>query len=421
MASIRSCLKLCVALLLLSPAAAATSLLADAGFEDGSLGAMSDANSAWEVQRDGASTAGFLIDRIAGTGPRAPRAGSRCCLMSLPLGAVPSAFDHVTIGQRLTLQANVIYEASAWVKWVNTDNGNDSAIISFWARHQADKTFAGKDVWLRNGDWKQLTYRFLAVRPEQPVFVYLSLLPHQIPRRTDILVDEFTLTAVETVTPQALTPGELLTDGGFEAQTVGQAPSGAWALHRGGPGLSATVQDQGGSKVVRLGIPADTDNFTEVRLEQYVTLRKGAQYDISCRMRWNNFPGGGKTGIANWMLYHAGSDTWYGPIDHVLRHSDWHDVPFIHGAPYSGSYKLYVQVFGWGNFGQAMDLSYDDFTVKPRPATAAERSIRMTAPAGLLWDLRVQGGGAAPPSGTLFAGLDPRQAHVLAPVPAGGG
>ena len=38
------------------------SLLADATFEGGSLGPMTTANSAWEVQRNGANTTGFVVD-----------------------------------------------------------------------------------------------------------------------------------------------------------------------------------------------------------------------------------------------------------------------------------------------------------------------------------------------------------------------
>jgi hypothetical protein len=402
---------LLVALLLPALAAAEIQLMADTDFEGGALGAMTTANSDWEVQRTGQNTTNFLIDRTAA----AAYAGSRGCLMSLPLSASGASFDHTTIGQRFTLEAGVIYEASLRVRWANPAAGS-SAIVSFWAQHQADKTFAGKDEWLRNGDWKLLSFRFYAVKPNQPVFVYVSLLPNQVPRKTDIYIDDFKLVEIERVTATAPATN-LVADGSFEAQTVGAAPGGAWTLERSA-GLGATVINESGGKAVRLSIPADTNNFTEVRLSQFVTLTKGVLYDGNVRMRWDNAAADDDgSGLVNWMLYHQPSNTWYGPIDHVLRNGAWHDVPFVHGAPYSGSYRLFVQVFGWGNFGDAMVLTFDDFSLTPQAATGGVRTITMNAPRpGWTFDLMTLAGTPIGVPGLTFTGLARTAGHRLAPV-----
>ncbi len=339
------------------------SLLSDSGFESGADGRMTTANSNWEVQRTGNNTTEFVVDRIENSSLSDD--GSRHCLLSLPENANPAAFDHITIGQRLTLRPGIIYEASARVQWANPNNGNASAIVSFWAQHQADKTFAGKDVWIRNGAWTTITYRFMAVEPDQPIFVYLSLLPHQIPKKTDLRVDNFTLKEVENAVDNESRSGNLITDGQFNAQTVGGNPGGAWEFYSPNEALTGKVESNAGNKYVRLKIPANTNNFSAVKLMQQVTLTKGARYAASTDIKWNNYSGPGDSGIVNYIIYHEQSNTWWGPIDHVVEEGGWQTVPFTHGAPFDGTYQFFVQVFGWGNFGDAMDISFDNFSITP--------------------------------------------------------
>ncbi|MSU47503.1 MAG: hypothetical protein EXS37_00145 [Opitutus sp.] len=72
--------------------------------------------------------------------------------------------------------------------------------------------------------------------------------------------------------------------------------------------------------------------------------------------------------IVNYGLYHKASRTWYGPIDQVPgRSGEWLTYRFTHVPPFSGRWKLYVQLNGWGNFGRAVTESFDDFTCVPTP------------------------------------------------------
>jgi hypothetical protein len=74
------------------------------------------------VQRNGKATKDFRIEREKYASVRYPE--NRVARLVLPSTANPSAFDSVTIGQRLYLEKGAIYEASARVKWMNPNNGN---------------------------------------------------------------------------------------------------------------------------------------------------------------------------------------------------------------------------------------------------------------------------------------------------------
>lgn len=336
----------------------------DPGFEDGLNGAMYSGNCYWDIQRTGIETGEFLIKRVEDK--EGSHSGNKFCYMSLPKSASAEHVDHITIGQTIYMEANKIYEASVWVKWVNTRNGSESACISFWAQHQGDKTFAGKDVWIRNGDWTKLTFRFQAVLPKQPVMIYLSLLQHQTPVTTDIKVDDFNVTEIETSYGTDTRSGELISDGTFSRQRIGQNPGNPWTFHTPVKELTALIDSCGKNRYVRLQIPASTSNYEAVKLGQVVKLRKGVLYDVNARIKWTNYTGGDETGTVNCGIYHKPSNTWWGPVDYKVSDGEWHNVSFIHGACYSGDYELYVQVFGWGNFGNPMDISFDDFSITVR-------------------------------------------------------
>jgi hypothetical protein len=80
-------------------------------------------------------------------------------------------------------------------------------------------------------------------------------------------------------------------------------------------------------------------------------------------MRWDNFTPGAPAPIVNYGIYHEPSRTWYGPVDQTLeRTGDWCQYRFTHVPPFSGLWKLYVQLNGWGNFGRSVTVSFDDFT-----------------------------------------------------------
>jgi len=66
--------------------------------------------------------------------------------------------------------------------------------------------------------------------------------------------------------------------------------------------------------------------------------------------------------IVNYGFYHEPSNTWYGPIDQVLNPTrQWQTHAFTHVPPAGGRWKLYVQLNGWGNFGEGLTVSFDDF------------------------------------------------------------
>lgn len=79
-----------------------------------------------------------------------------------------------------------------------------------------------------------------------------------------------------------------------------------------------------------------------------------------------NYHKDSKTPIVNYGFYHEATNTWYGPIDQNLRKSkDWKTYQFIHIPTHPGKWKLYVQLNGWGNFGNQLKVSFDDFSVRP--------------------------------------------------------
>ena len=103
----------------------------------------------------------------------------------------------MTVGQRLKLRAAREYEASVWVRWTggpetappgaDATTGHPSAIVSFWVRHREPTgTFAGRDAWLFDRNWTRLTFRFHAIDPSRFSLLYVSLLPNQTPRATEI-------------------------------------------------------------------------------------------------------------------------------------------------------------------------------------------------------------------------------------------
>jgi len=110
----------------------------------------------------------------------------------------------------------------------------------------------------------------------------------------------------------------------------------------------------------------NTTNFESAQLYQMVNLEKGIKYNISCRMRWDNYQERPTAPIVNYGYYHEETNTWYGPIDLYLKKSkEWEVYNFVHIPPYEGRWKLYVQLNGWGNFGGQLTVSFDDFSCQP--------------------------------------------------------
>ena len=352
-------------------------LMRDTSFEACPSGSLANANGddAWEVQRTGRTA---IRDRLVAAcieDEAKARSGRKCLFLSIPTDTV--GFEFVTVGRRLQLAARKEYEASLCARWVGGPNdapagagatsATASAIVSFWARDRDGKgSFAGRDVWLFDNRWHKLAFRFCATDPEQRTFVYVSLLPNQKPADTTVLVDDFELVESDAPAEAESRSGNLIGDSGFDAQrTGGIVPPWNFAT-RGGTSISVEVGGTDERRCVTLKMPQGTSNFESAQLWQHVNLRRGTRYEISCRMRWDNFAPDAPAPIVNYGVYHEGSRVWYGPIDQTLeKNPDWNTYRFAHIPPLDGQWKLYVQLNGWGNFGRAVAVSLDDFTCAP--------------------------------------------------------
>ena len=349
-------------------------LMCDPSFEalPSGLLATTGTNAAWEVQRKGREAIRERLVVACVDAEAKAKSGRKCLSLSIPKDTV--GFEFVTVGQRLRLAAGKEYEASVWVRWVggpddlpagaSAISGHRSAIVSFWARHRDGKgTFAGRDEWLFDNRWHKLVFHFGATDPDQRTLVYVSLLPNQKPADTTVLLDDFELAAVDASAEAELRSGNIIEDSGFDAQrSDGLTPPWSF-VNRGGTSISVGIGGADGQRWVTLQMPKGTSNFESAQVWQHVDLRRGVRYEVSCRIRWDNFAFGARAPIVNYGIYHEGSHTWYGPVDQVLKgNGEWNTYRFAHIAPFAGQWKLYVQLNGWGNFGNAVTVSLDDFT-----------------------------------------------------------
>jgi hypothetical protein len=261
-----------------------------------------------------------------------------------------------------------------WVRWPDGPNtppanasatsGHRSAIVSFWARHRAGTgDFAGRDEWLFDNQWHRLTFRFRVTDPAQSTFVYVSLLPNQKPSDTTLLVDDFELTELSEVAETETRAGEIVGDADFARQSPGPITSPWFFANMGGSSISGKVGESDGQRCFTLGMGKATSNFESAQLWQHLALRQGARYEVSCQMRWDNYSPAAPAPIVNYGIYHEATRTWYGPVDQVLeRTGEWRTYRFTHIPPDPGAWKLYVQINGWGNFGNGVVVSVRDLS-----------------------------------------------------------
>ncbi len=359
--------------------AAPVQLLEDSGFENTAVGKLeaTTTGKGWEVQRVGRpEIQDKLVVECVGD-KRQTHTGENALKLALPKDTI--GFEFVTVGQRLHLQANREYEAAVWVRWpdgpkkapakADATSGQPSAIVSFWARHkEAEGDFAGRDVWLFDRQWKKLTFRFRATDPDQKTLVYVSLLPNQTPRETTVFADDFTLTESKAPATLANNKHELVADGDFsklKAGALGFGPTWPFA-NIGGTNVVGEAIEEKGEKLVRIAMNKNTTNYESAQLWQMLECEKGVRYEVTCRLRWDSHKEGTGNPIVNLGMYHEDTNTWYGPIDQNLKESkEWETYNFVHIPPYEGKWKLYVQLNGWGNFGNQLTVSCDDFSCKP--------------------------------------------------------
>jgi hypothetical protein len=354
-----------------------TQRMVDPGFEEAGSGRLETAATGvgWEVRRVGRPEirGKLVVERVADE--KLAHAGGKSLKMSLPRDTV--GFEYVTVGQRIRLGADRAYEAAVWVRWpdgpetapagAGATSGHPSAIVSFWARHgDAGGGFAGRDVWLFDRQWKRLTIRFRATDPDRKTLVYVSLLPNQTPRDTTVFVDDFTLS--ESLAPAAIAKhrGELVVDGGFSNLKVGGlgfGPTWSFANIGGTRIVGEVAEETEAGKFFRIAMEKDTTNYESAQLWQILGLERGVRYEVSCRLRWDSYEEGAGGPIVNLGMYHEATNTWYGPVDQVLKKSGgWETYRFAHIPPIDGEWKLYVQLNGWGNFGRGLTISCDDFS-----------------------------------------------------------
>jgi hypothetical protein len=353
--------------------------MGDPGFEEARTGRLetTPTGKGWEVQRIGRpEIRDKLVVECVGN-KKLAQAGDNVLKLALPKDTV--GFEFVTIGQRLKLQADCVYEAAVWVRWpdgpekapakADATSGHPSIIVSFWARHkEAQGDFAGRDVWLFDRQWKRLTFRFSATDPDQKTLVYVSLLPNQTPRETTVFVDDLTLTESKAAATLAKNKDEIVIDGDFSKLKAGALGFGqTWSFANiGGTKIVGEAIEEQGEKFFRIAMNKDTTNYESAQLWQMLNLEKGVRYEVSCRLRWDSHKEGAGNPIVNLGMYHEDTNTWYGPIDQNLKKSkQWETYKFVHIPPEDGKWKLYVQLNGWGNFGNQLTVSCDDFSCKP--------------------------------------------------------
>lgn len=352
-------------------------LMQDSSFEACAAGSLAGTNAgtAWEVQRTSREA---IRDRLAVAciqDEGKAKSGKKCLALSIPKESV--GFEFVTVGQRVRLAAGKEYVASVWVRWpggpderpagANSISAHRSAIVSFWARHRDGKgAFAGRDEWLFDNHWHKLEFRFYATNPDQRTLVYVSLLPNQKPAETTVLVDDFELAAADAPAGNESRSGNIVQDSGFDGHRAGGVVLPWHFINRGGTNIAVTASGADGQKCVALQMPKGTSNFESAQLWQRLDLRRGARYEVSCRMRWDSFALDAPAPIVNYGIYHEASRTWYGPVDQVLKKTGgWNKYRFAHIPAFDGPWKLYVQLNGWGNFGRAVAVSLDDITCTP--------------------------------------------------------
>ncbi|MGA0853212.1 MAG: carbohydrate binding domain-containing protein, partial [Luteolibacter sp.] len=214
--------------------------------------------------------------------------------------------------------------------------------------------------------WKKLELCFRATDPAHQSLIYISLLPNQTPRATSILIDDFTLKTAPVEAPRPEDAKQRVENGSFSNLEIGSTPAGAWSYsNMGGSSISGKISGQAQDPHFRMTMNKNTSNYESAQLYQILNLEKGARYEIECRMRWDSYKDGTSTPIVNYGMYHEDSNTWYGPVDQYLLNSkNWETYQFSHIPPFAGKWKLYVQLNGWGNFGNELSVSFDEFSCR---------------------------------------------------------
>jgi hypothetical protein len=342
-------------------------LLRDPGFEAVPLGAIPRRAGQWIVRR---STSGQVSTTVNGVATAAATAkyGKKHVLLSIP-ASFRKISDAASIGVALSNlnKLNVVYEASVDVRWTNPQAGK-TAIVSFWVRHNAkslQRTFSGLDKWLTNGDWTTVKFRFMVPQANLPSTLRVTLYPNQTPRLTSLRVDNFKLREVCQLGSSSDTSiPELVANGDFEGLALGEVGEPYTIMSSASNFVRATVVQAGtANQALRMVLPQGSTNYDYKQVGQVVTLQMGIRYRVSVKARRNS--AASRTAIVNFRMRSLETGIWYGTVDLILSpDNSWHQYWYDVGIPSTGNYSVSVQLNGWGNYGQVLDVTFDDLSCK---------------------------------------------------------
>jgi hypothetical protein len=89
----------------------------------------------------------------------------------------------------------------------------------------------------------------------------------------------------------------------------------------------------------------------------------GTRYRVSVKARRNS--AANRTAIVNFRMRSVETGIWYGTVDLLLAADNgWHQYSYNVGIPATGNYTVSVQLNGWGNYGQVLDVTFDDLSCK---------------------------------------------------------
>jgi hypothetical protein len=360
-------------------------LLRDPGFERIPLGPLPNPTGIWSVFRT-TRVPNVRVNGVATlSADRNPprRFSKRQMLLSIP-DTISMISNRAAIVAAIAgcNKTNVVYEVTVDVKWMNAAF-NRTAILSLWTVHPSTAdayggSFSGVDYWIANSTWNRFRYRFMLPNRKmlhKPPNLILALYPNQTPRVTTIRIDNLRVTEVCALgkLPAPLAPVEMLQYGTFDMLPLGNVEDNStyFDVQRSASNyVSATIVQEDGAnptnQQMRMVLPTGNTNYDWKQIGEVVTLQMGTRYIVTSKMKRNSDPT--RHAIVNFRMQSVETGVWYGRVDQILpKHNDWHAASYVVGIPETGPYLISLQLLGWGNYGQELDVSFDDFSCKPIP------------------------------------------------------
>jgi hypothetical protein len=299
--------------------------------------------------------------------------GKGSLFLRLPSNATDNQKQFISIGQYLPLSKSKQYRLSVHVKWANPEGQLSSAIISIWTK-SAEGNFAGKDVWIYDGDdFKYLSFDF-SPDSDGNTFCYLSLLTNQAGyENTDIYVDDFKIEELgyllveEDPRPSGI---NLLKNSDFDEDFA------SWSNTVNNPhdvaGLNCSLINQSKNNVLRMELPGSGNpeylNNTWTGICQDIKLYAGNKYRIEVDLNRIIPDLTQYETIVNIYALNPGTSEvtplWLGSVDYKFNRSGWHTYSKCIKPTQTGDYSITLRLFGWGNEGNPVKLDVDNIEVK---------------------------------------------------------